>query len=64
MSPVAKNKKIDSKTETENTNVDFNMLNYQKKIINTCNSGDESEWESDFSIDISDYDSLGTDVSP
>ena len=31
MPPVAKNKKIDSKTEIENTNVDFNMLNYLEK---------------------------------
>ena len=32
MPPVAKNKKIYSKTEIENTNViDFNMLNYLEK---------------------------------
>ena len=28
MPPVAKNKKVDSNTEKENTSIDFNKLNY------------------------------------
>ena len=38
------------------------MLNYAEESINTYDTGDESEWESDFSIDISDYDSSDSDL--
>ena len=48
MQPVAKNKKVDSNTEIENSRVDFNTLSYPEENINACGTGDESEWESDF----------------
>ena len=38
------------------------MLNYLQECIDTCDT--ESEWESDFSKDISDYDSLDSDLAP
>ena len=44
--------------------VDFNTLNYPEEIINRYDTGDESQWESDFSTDISKYDSLSTVYSP
>ena len=61
---VAKNHKVDSNIEIENTMVDFNTLNYSEEIINRYDTGDESEWESTFSTDISKYDSLSTVYSP
>ena len=39
------------------------MLNYPEESINTYDTGDESEWDRDFSANISDYDSSGTDHS-
>ena len=42
--------------------VAFKMLNYAEESINTYDTGDKSEWESDFSTDISDYDSSDSDL--
>ena len=50
---AAKNKRVESNTEIENTSVDFDTLNYAEESINTCDTGDESEWESDFYTHIS-----------
>ena len=61
MTPIAKNKKVDSNTEIENTSVDFNMLSCPEGSINKHNKGDASEWKIDFSTDINNYDSSGTD---
>ena len=62
--PVAKDKEVGSNTEIENTSVDFNTLIYPEERISICDNGDEPEWESYFSSDISDYDLSGTDFSP
>lgn len=64
MPPGAKNKKVDSNTELENLNVDFNTLNCPEKSINSCDTSDESKQESSFSLDIGYYDSSSTDFSP
>ena len=48
----------------ENTNVDFNTLNYPEESINKWDTGDESESENDFHTDISDNDSSPSDFSP
>ena len=56
MPPVARNKNIDSNAEIENTSVDSNTLNYPEESINTYDTVDGSEWESDFSTDINGYD--------
>ena len=41
-------------TEIVNTSVIFNTLNYPQESINTCNTRDHSEWQSDFSLNVSD----------
>ena len=64
MPPGAKNKKVDSNTELENPNVDFNTSNFPEKSINSCDTSDESKQESIFSTDIGYYDSSSTDYSP
>ena len=51
MPPVAKNEKVDSNTEIENSSVDFVMLNCLEESISAYNTGDESEQESNFSSD-------------
>lgn len=43
MPPGAKNKKVDSNTELENPNVDFNTSNFPEKSINSCDTSDESK---------------------
>lgn len=43
MPPGTKNKKVDSNTELENPNVDFNTLNCPEKSINSCDTSDESK---------------------
>ena len=60
--PLAKNKRVGSNKEIENTSVD--RLNYPKESINTYNTGDESEWKKEFSTDESDYDASGFDRLP
>lgn len=45
-------------SELEDSSAHFiSMLNYLKESINAYNPFHKSEWESDFSISISDYDS-------
>ena len=43
MPPGTKNKKVDSNTELENPNVDFNTFNCSEKSINSCDTSDESK---------------------
>ena len=64
MPQVPPNKRFDCKTEIENISFDFNTLCYPEESINICNTSDESERKSYFSTDISDYESLVTDLSP
>ena len=47
----------------ENISVDFRTLNHPEESVNTNNTGDESEWENDFSTDISDFNSSDFEVS-
>ena len=54
MPSVAKKKKVDSNTGTGNTSVDFNTLNYPEGNINIYDTGNESDWESNFSTSTSD----------
>ena len=62
--PVANNKNVCSNTETENTSVDFNMLNYPEESVNSNYTGNKSKWNSDSTTDISDYDSSRRDSLP
>ena len=64
MSPEAKKEKFDSNTGLKNTSFDSNTINYPKESINRYKVGDEFEWETDFSIDISDNDSWHRHFSP
>ena len=41
--------------EIEHTSVSFNMLNSSEECIITYNTGDESEWKSNFATDSSYY---------
>ena len=43
---------------------DFKMLNFPEESISIYNTGGESEWESDFSTDTSNNDSLDSDFPP
>ena len=54
---------MNSNTEIENTSFDFNTLNYQEESINAYDLGHESEWQSDFTRNVSEFDSLGSDFS-
>ena len=59
MPPVAKKQK--SNKGIDNASVDFNKWNYPDESINTYDTGGESEWEIDFSTDISAYGWSSTD---
>lgn len=64
ISPVAKNKNVDSNSEIQNTSIDFSTLNFPKESISTYGKSDESELEKDFFTHFNDYDTLGSDISP
>ena len=53
MPPVAKKQK--SNKGIDNASVDFNKWNYPDESISTYDTSGESEWEIDFSTDISAY---------
>ena len=61
MLPVAKDKKVGSNAKKQNKISDFNTLIYQDESINKCDTPVESDWGNDFSTDITNYKSSGTD---